>query len=127
MGCTKETKQKMDGILEAFSGYLEKQSRFEIRYTEETGYTRCAANKPEEPPVRIDTPDKLVETLIGGIADDVLAQKLSAPLPEDGVVKLEIKAEIYRQIMEPVKKIAEDRAHYVDLAINYYQDRFERK
>ena len=40
---------------------------------------------------------------------------------------LETKTEIYHQIMEPVKRLEENRERYVHLAINYYQDRFERK
>ena len=75
----------------------------------------------------MDTPDQLVETLIGSIADAVMAQKLPFHLPEDGDVNLETKTEIYHQIMEPVKRLEENRERYVHLAINYYQDRFERK
>ena len=75
----------------------------------------------------MDTPDQLVETLIGSIADAVIAQKLPSRLPEDGDVNLETKTEIYHQIMEPVKRLEENREHYVHLAINHYQNRFEKR
>lgn len=126
MAYTEEVKQKMDSILNAFAEEL--QDLPDIRYSEETGYVWSRGDGPEaEAPIRIDTPDKLVELLIGGIADAVIHKRLSAPVPRDEDVKLEMKTEIYRRIMEPVKRIEPDRAHYIHLAINYYQDRFERK
>ncbi len=117
---TEETKKQMDGILAAFA---DKLRGLDIRYAEEKGYFRIIAGREEA----MDTPDQLVETLIGSIADAVMAQKLPSHLPEDGDVNLETKTEIYHQIMEPVKRLEENRERYVHLAINYYQDRFERK
>ena len=119
---TAETKQKMDSIMEAFAEYIQEQSYFDILYSEKVGYIRIIAEMPEaESPMVIETPDSLVETIIGDVADDLIAEKLRKPLPE------EIKAEIYQQIIESVGRIGEDREHYLDLARNYCQNRFEKR
>lgn len=125
---TAEIKKQLDNIMEAFADYIRRQSYFDILYSEKAGYLRIIAEAPDdEAPMRIDTPDELLETLIDDMADDVIEQRLPTTLLEDEDLPGKIKAEIYRQIMENVKKIAGDREHYVHLAINYYQERFERK
>ena len=125
---TIEAKQEMDRIIGVFADYIQKQSYFDILYSEKVGYIRVLAERPEaEAPMVMDTPDLLLETLIGDVADDVIYEKLPVPLPEDEDVPEEIKAEIYRQIMELVDRIEEAQTHYVHLAINYYQNRFEKR
>ena len=125
---TAETKQKMDSIMEAFAEYIQEQSYFDILYSEKVGYIRIIAEMPEaESPMVIETPDSLVETIIGDVADDLIAEKLRKPLPEDEDLPEERKAEIYQQIIESVGRIGEDREHYLDLARNYCQNRFEKR
>lgn len=119
---TVENKRKLDAILEAFGDYIRGQDFFDIVYSEKVGYVRILArNLEDEGPERMDTPEKLLDSLFNDIINDVLFSPDNPNQTHEHLILSEYEeTESRRRITAILETMEdEDKARYLDFLDSY--------
>lgn len=97
----------MDKIISVFQGYIDEAPHFDILYSKKFGYIYVDPAPSAEPAAFLDTPERLIRYLVGGILDVVDGDDIVAAT---------------RELMAPYMAQLPEYAPLVEKALEFYKD-----
>lgn len=117
---TKEEKQRLDNLLEAFQGYIAGHKYFDVAYSDKLGFLclDLCENQTILDETKIETYDDLLVFLFDEIADDVRDERVGNGDDTDCLYQTEIAA--LRVVLDPIlNSLKEDKEHCLTTLEDY--------
>ena len=120
-------KRKMDAILKAFEGYIDRQDYFDIVYSKKAGYLWIVVDPPSAAGAeQLDTPEDMLDNLFNDVINDVIAPRTGTCLNGPHALTESEETEVRSRITAILEQIEDDGAEYLQYLDEYIQDYQER-